>query len=310
MEVEHEASLAEAILQTLNIAVLKRVGPMAYELASPPPAFYTILFPPEADTGEPCRTPWEHSYMLEYFMEDAEAFFSRKLSGSIASGVWQEDSLSEDDQAFIAEAMLLAGSELLIIRLLKEDFNEKVGILRKAREQLLERRLLSNDLEVYKTKSRFDGLTKVLNRTTFMEHLGREIRKAAENSVPLSVAMLDIDNFKRVNDSYGHLSGDFVLTTLGELLRSNLRRDDIVARYGGEEFILLAPYTTKEQIFRTAEKLRKNVARHVFMTLPQVTVSIGCATFIPGESMENLVQRADLALYEAKNAGKNCVKVH
>ena len=123
----------------------------------------------------------------------------------------------------------------------------------------------------------------------------------------MSLLLLDIDDFKKVNDTYGHLAGDAVLQSLGDLLLKTLRRNDIVARYGGEEFVVIIPYENQKRAAGVAEKLRQNIEAMQFSDIPSITVSIGCATYYLGESVESFLLRADNAMYEAKKCGKNMV---
>ena len=302
-----QISLALSVLQSLDIAILQRVGERQYTLYGRVPAFYTRLFP--GKDGENCVTPWQYSDMLEFFLEDAELFFTRNEVGTLSSGIWQEDGVQEDKQALLATAMVFEGEQVLIVRLLSDDYIDRARILQKAREHLLERRMLSNDLEIYKQKARFDALTTLYNRASFMEALHEEIARSSVTGGELSLLLMDIDDFKVINDTYGHLAGDSVLTSLGQLLRAYLRREDMAARYGGEEFAVLAPYTMQNQAFRMAEKLRKRISQHSFGALPPITMSIGCATYQRGEQAESFIQRADLALYDAKRNGKNMVRM-
>jgi PleD family two-component response regulator len=160
--------------------------------------------------------------MLEFFHDSAENFFASQEGGILNSGSWEEESFCETNQALVAEAINFGTDQVIIVRLLKDAYTERVAVLRKAREQLLERRLLTNDLEMYKLKSRTDGLTKVLNRATFMELLAMQIARAnAQQNHSLSLIMLDIDNFKNINDTYGHPAGDLVLASLGQILLSS-----------------------------------------------------------------------------------------
>lgn len=304
---DRQEKIAVNILRAMDIAILYRTDAQQYEVLGEPPAFYDAIFSPE--DGKPCTRPWERSYLLESFFEDAEQFFLRGVPGTISSGVWQEDSLFGPDQTLLAEALSLEDAKLITIRQLKEDYAYHVGILRKAREQLLERRTLAKDMRLLKDKTQIDGLTKVLNRAAFMEFLAADTACALESGGTLSLALIDIDNFKHINDTFGHLAGDLVLTTMGQLLRSNLRQEDVVARYGGDEFIMYTPFTMQDQAFRIAEKLRKSVERMPFGTLPRITISVGCTAHVLGESLESLIQRADLALYDAKRAGRNIVKL-
>jgi diguanylate cyclase (GGDEF)-like protein len=304
---EEQDSLAAKVLRNLDIAVLERIAPGQYSILGNPPLFYSRIFPPTPDG--PCSAPWTRSSMLEFFYDSAEHFFASQEHGALNSGTWEEEGFCETNQALVAEAINFGTAQVIIVRLLKEAYTERVSILRKAREHLLERRLLTHDLESYKLKSRTDGLTKVFNRVTFMELLAAQIARAKEQEdFPLSLIMLDIDNFKTINDTYGHPAGDLVLSSLGQILLSSLRRDDIVARYGGEEFIVLLPHAPAEQTIRIAEKLRKNGEGNAFGDLPGVTVSVGHAAYSRGDSADTLIQRADLALYDAKKGGKNRVQ--
>ncbi len=299
--------LAQSVLHALNIVVLRRVGKRNYTIYGDIPEFYSRFFP--GKDGKPCVTPWQYSDMLDFFLDDVEIFFERNDTGSLTSGIWQEEGLQTDKQALTAVAVNLGGEQVLILRLMSDDFIDRSRILQKAREQLLERRMLNNDLEMYKHKARFDALTTLYNRATFTETLHEEIARVSRTGGELSLLLIDIDDFKVINDVYGHLAGDAVLSSLGQLLRSLLRSEDMAARYGGEEFAVLASYTSAQQAVIIAEKARKHVAAHNFGALPTVTISIGCATYRLGEQAESLIQRADLALYDAKNSGKNKVRV-
>jgi diguanylate cyclase (GGDEF)-like protein len=296
--------IAERILRHLDVVVLKRIARERYELCGQPPAFYDDLFPA---TGQgSCLTPWRHSHMLEFFFQSAEDYFLAGKPGQLSSGTWEEENLCEVNQALCADAMIFEDAQIVTIRLLRDAYTEKLALLRKAREELLERRLLTNDLEKYKIRARVDGLTKVYNRMAFMEMLASYM---TQPGIALSLIMLDIDHFKRINDTYGHQSGDLVLSDLGEILLSRLRRDDVVARYGGEEFIILIPLISPAQVANDAEKLRKSVAEHAFGSLLPVTISLGCSVYNPGESMEEFIRRADMSLYAAKEAGRNAVRM-
>jgi two-component system, cell cycle response regulator len=165
--------------------------------------------------------------------------------------------------------------------------------------------------EIYKMTI-IDGLTQVFNKRYFLEALGREMARAQRYSRPLSILMFDIDHFKRVNDTYGHLAGDYVLQSLARVISTRARREEIFARYGGEEFVILLPETQKEGAMELAEQLRKRVASHLFVfegeEIP-VTVSIGVSTIVNENVPENeFVRRADEKLYLAKSEGRNCVR--
>jgi len=297
--------IALAILERLEIAILKRTAPMRYTLIDPAPRFYRDLF---RDGDALSLTPWNISAMLEFFITDAETFFERGLEGEISSGSWREDGV-DDNKALQATAMILHGESVLILRRLDEEYMERVRILQKARENLLRQRIMGRDLKKYKQKAEHDPLTGLYTRPVLMDGLNEAIAGANETGGAFSLLILDIDNFKQVNDTYGHLAGDAVLKDLGQILASSQHSDDIVARYGGEEFAVLIPDTPKEQAFLMAENLRAQVAEHDFHLPRQITVSIGCTSYEHGEDVYALIQRADFALYEAKRKTKNMVIV-
>jgi diguanylate cyclase (GGDEF)-like protein len=247
--------------------------------------------------------------MLEFFVEDAERFFENYLAGTLSSGIWQEDKGPDDGASFVALAAVCNGEQIIVIRLLREEFAEQVAIVRKARMEMLEKRALTQDLALYREKSRVDALTCILNRDTFMETLHAELERRKHVSTPLALLMVDIDHFKAVNDEHGHLVGDAVLRELGKLLVDTVRRDDAVARFGGEEFILLIPRGNATTALRIGEKLRARIAAHASPSLPGITVSIGCAVYQRGESADELIDRADKALYVAKASGRNAVRL-
>lgn len=160
-----------------------------------------------------------------------------------------------------------------------------------------------------------DFLTGVSSRSWFMRQALVELHRAIRYNHPLSLLMLDIDFFKRINDTHGHLAGDVVLKNVADLCKQMLRDSDMVGRLGGEEFALLLPETNHQQAFTVAERLRNNI-ENANIVLPgdnvtlQLTVSIGVAT-LEGkhDDVEAMIGRADKALYEAKNSGRNRIFV-
>jgi diguanylate cyclase (GGDEF)-like protein len=164
--------------------------------------------------------------------------------------------------------------------------------------------------EIYRLTT-IDGLTQVFNRRYFLEQLDREVSRAKRYRRELSLIMFDLDHFKQVNDSYGHLAGDYVLKQLATVIKGKIRREDIMARYGGEEFAIILPEIDATNTVQFAEKIRKLVEKTTFRfedAKITVTVSIGVATCRDTDDAALLIKRADENLYEAKSAGRNLVK--
>jgi diguanylate cyclase (GGDEF)-like protein len=165
--------------------------------------------------------------------------------------------------------------------------------------------------EIYRLMTT-DGLTELMNRRAFEEALTREITRAGRHARPVAVCLLDIDRFKGVNDTFGHLAGDAILRQLGALLRANLRRDDVAGRMGGEEFGIILPEVDTSGGVVVAEKIRRLVEAHRFEfdgTVMPVTISLGVTARRGDESDPiEIIRRADELLYEAKHAGRNCTR--
>jgi diguanylate cyclase (GGDEF)-like protein len=164
--------------------------------------------------------------------------------------------------------------------------------------------------QMFQSASR-DALTQAYNKRFFLEQLDSEFAFATRHGTALSLLMCDLDNFKRVNDTYGHLAGDFVLSEFARTIFPAIRQEDTFARYGGEEFVVL---TRNDAACAEAfgERLRKTIEQHVFAfegTLLRLTVSVGIAT-MPNPSIggaSDMIATADRALYAAKRTGRNCV---
>jgi two-component system cell cycle response regulator len=159
-----------------------------------------------------------------------------------------------------------------------------------------------------------DGLTKAFNKRYFSDRLEGEFRFAQRHGTPLSLMMLDLDHFKKINDEHGHLAGDYALQGFAEVVQNSVRTEDVFARYGGEEFAIISRAITSEAAKRFAERLRRvveSLAIPIGTTSVRVTVSIGIAG-IPELALEgpaDLLRCADKALYIAKHRGRNRVEV-
>jgi len=171
-------------------------------------------------------------------------------------------------------------------------------------------------LDSYKNQAITDGLTGLYNRRYMTEYMASLLSISKRGSKSLALFMIDIDNFKRLNDEYGHNVGDAVLKVVAKTMRRAIRECDIIARYGGEEFVVTLPDTDSSMASEVGERLRDAVAsiewdNFGLGNIPQVTVSVGIAEFpLHGYSHYHLTNAADKALYVAKRAGKNCVMIH
>ena len=153
-----------------------------------------------------------------------------------------------------------------------------------------------------------DGLTGIKTRRFFWESLTGEWKRASRSGRPFSVVLMDLDKFKEVNDSLGHLEGDLVLARVGRLLEQKCRQSNVVARYGGDEFVILMPETGVEQAQVLAERLRVWIATDPMIAEHQITGSFGVASFpVHGFSVEDIIRVADAGMYVSKHAGGNRV---
>jgi len=171
-------------------------------------------------------------------------------------------------------------------------------------------RPVKSHYQALKSMAHYDKLTGCLNRHAATSIINEEFVRFSENKLPLTVMMADLDHFKKINDNFGHQTGDAVLEGFAESARSALRRSDLLCRWGGEEFLILLRGTVLAEALQIAERLRQKVADLVFPPLEQsglVTVSIGVATLPPHRSLEKLLADADQALYRAKDCGRNLV---
>ena len=172
---------------------------------------------------------------------------------------------------------------------------------------------LRDSLSDVKREAKTDGLTGLCNRKAFDVRLRRAMSAAKADGVPVSILMIDVDHFKRVNDTHGHHVGDLVLRLIGRLLSENVKGRDTAARYGGEEFAIILAGATGQAAAIVAEQIREALASKSLGTKAlgegraSVTVSVGVAEFRPGDLATSLITRADDALYRAKRDGRNRV---
>lgn len=247
---------------------------------------------------------------------------TRMLASSRAlAGSWQLVAEERADRAF-APLVALTASILAIDGALVVLFGLLVYRIttphRLDTHEAANRRLMQRNAELQQAKETFeqlsitDGLTRLHNHRFFQDHLTREIKRAIRTGTPLSMLLIDIDDFKGLNDRFGHAAGDEILRELARIMSNAVRETDLLARYGGEEFVVLAADTNIAGGYQLAEKLRLFVAETSFDLDPsrpaaRITVSIGVAAY--RGSRTAFFRDADGALYQAKGGGKNCVFV-
>lgn len=167
-----------------------------------------------------------------------------------------------------------------------------------------------NEMKQIKSEAAKDPLTKLFNRGKFDDVLTQEILLCKTSLSTLSIIFLDIDFFKKVNDTLGHDVGDEVLIEIADIISSNIRENDFAARWGGEEFVVTLHNTPKSKAVQLAEKLRRKVENHTFKTAGKLTISLGVTEYQYNESKESFIKRMDQALYDAKHSGRNRVVAH
>ena len=213
-------------------------------------------------------------------------------SSSELTGILQ-DLLS--DTASMQDNLKQSHSELLAAKQDVQSAQSRIGELEKA-------------LEAASAKVKEDQLTGAFNRRGLEEHFDREIHRAERSGQPLSVALIDVDNFKQLNDRYGHLTGDDVLKYLVDMMHHCLRTSDIVGRFGGEEFVVILPDTPVNEGVELVQRLQRELTKNFFLANQDklvVTFSAGVALWHRGEQDCDVIERADRAMYQAKLAGKN-----
>lgn len=184
-----------------------------------------------------------------------------------------------------------------------------IGLISDQFTLVSEKLMLLNEVKEMAIK---DFLTGVYNRRHFMERLTQEFARAKRFYTPLSLVMADIDHFKKINDTYGHLVGDQILVHVSKIIEENLRKVDITARYGGEEFVMLLPFTTREGALVAVTRIKQAIDSYVFNCDGhdvKVTISFGVSSF-PENSLNDeaaFILTADNALYAAKEGGRNCI---
>lgn len=168
-------------------------------------------------------------------------------------------------------------------------------------------KILEQKVVKFEQMAQIDKLTGIVNRSKFEAIVLNEIDRFTRYEAEFSLVFFDIDNFKKVNDTYGHLVGDSVLQEIAKVVKSLTRTVDVLARWGGEEFVVVLPKTGQLHAVTAAQKFCDGIAKHDFQDVPSITCSFGVASFVKGDSLTTLIHKADEAMYRAKERGRNQV---
>ena len=235
----------------------------------------------------------------------------QKLAAGVAVELGEHNTRVEEINVELQSDKLREPAKILNVVTKLVDVNKTMqGRLDQAEDRLREQVRL---VESHAAEARTDALTLVGNRRAFETDIARCLADFHRAGQVFSLAMIDLDKFKRLNDTYGHQAGDEVLRGTGRVLRRVLRESDSIARYGGEEFAVIFNRAAISEVQKALTRLRKAIANAAF-EFPggklQVTISVGAAQIMAGENLEAIVQRADAALYASKEAGRNCGHWH
>jgi len=246
------------------------------------------------------------------------AFIERLASMTESSSGWHEklerSARAMEQARSIEEIAPLLKEVVGTTRVMTDEVRKTRDELRDMRDRVAESQAaitrLQQELDHAAAQARHDALTGALNRKGLDEAMGRELADVRRRETPLCLALLDIDNFKKLNDSRGHDAGDAALVHLVNVTQQCLRGQDTLARYGGEEFVILMPDTELESGIAAMTRLQRALTRNYFLAGNEqllITFSAGVAQLAQGESPDDAIKRADQAMYLAKRAGKNRV---
>lgn len=203
---------------------------------------------------------------------------------------------------------LMALMSLVFIAFLVTASRRASNIFTESQRLRFENEDITEKMHALATTAITDPLTGAYNRNMLNVTLPSEMERARRHNAPLAIILLDIDHFKRINDSYGHQVGDRTLVWITERICSQLREADLLFRWGGEEFMVVAPNTDLAAACVVADRMRRQIEQSPFDPAGIVTCSFGCSQFWPEDTSDAFIQRADRALYAAKDNGRNCVK--
>lgn len=236
---------------------------------------------------------------------------SRKLASKIATPI-EELSMSTSKLGENLKTQKLQAVGIVEVNHLSDNFNTMINELETRTNALIDAQLLDKmrrkESEILERLAVTDHLTNLYNRHKLDKELTAENERAERFSPPYGIILLDVDHFKKVNDTYGHQIGDQVLVDIAKLLKQQTRKTDTVGRWGGEEFLIICPAADKYGLIKLAENLRKSIDDRKFPVISNKTSSFGLSLYQQGDEIKDILARADQALYKAKEKGRNRVE--
>lgn len=249
-------------------------------------------------------SPHRWKLMIAAFKNIGVIEDERNLKGLI----YNPTRILQEQQAFIVKVLLAVFTAIIVCGSLLWNVSLRRRVTIRTLELASTQQQLEKQNMALEKLSVTDHLTKLFNRSMLDKTLLREVARAERYVQNFGVVMLDLDHFKDVNDTHGHLVGDDVLVVIAELMKKHTRTNDILGRWGGEEFLIICPETNCDGVVALAEKLRERIANYDFPVIGQSTSSFGVTMYQPGDDGDSIVARADKALYIAKANGRNCIK--
>jgi diguanylate cyclase (GGDEF)-like protein len=307
VEMERLVGLGQALARSLNDQSIREVAAAHIPLIVPGRGAWALVRQATMGRIDSEQAGWQALTVVGESTSD-----SRERAALRAIGELESTGGADDDVCF---PMIVGGRPVGVLGVAAEPpLTEHQRSVLAAAAALLAVALKNAELfrEVHDNSVR-DALTGCFNRQHALEVIDAELRRARRSQLPLSLVMFDLDHFKAINDSHGHLSGDAVLAAVGARMRAVLRGSDLKCRYGGEEFLVLLPDTPAAGAQRVADTLRRDIEEHPVAwssAALTVTASFGVAPVWPGEvDALAVMARADAALYQAKQDGRNCVRM-
>ena len=233
---------------------------------------------------------------LEVGAKSLEAYYTGQQKSDLTTMSFIHPASGEERFVRVADhAVHDSSGNLLWIEGILEDITERVNAEKALRKKELELERLATT----------DALTECYNRYSIMKQIKEEINRIKRNEEPLSIIMYDFDNFKQINDNFGHEMGDYVLKESTQVISQVIREIDKIGRYGGEEFLILLPFSNLSNALEVAERVKDAIASHQFKDLDQVTISLGVVEYNNDESLESFLKRVDEKMYQSKYSGRN-----